>query len=211
MKKKFKELTVNEIKKIKIGELKKITNIIIKENNYSILSKLNKSIIKEYLSIAINSKVIFLFVLRKNKKIIGYSLFAKKTNYLINEFKTLKFKIFTNLFIKLKLISIINIILALTKIDLILIKKKKIEDITNSLNLNLLAIENRYHSKGYGYFFLNKTLKLIYKNFFKFKLVSCEAPNLRAFDFYLKKCRFEYVGKKIRFGRSLFILKREYK
>ncbi len=125
MKKKFKELTVNEIKKIKIEELKKITNIIIKENNYSILSKLNKSIIKEYLSIAINSKVIFLFVLRKNKKIIGYSLFAKKTNYLINEFKTLKFKIFNNLFIKLKLISIINIILALTKIDLILIKKKK--------------------------------------------------------------------------------------
>ena len=86
-----------------------------------------------------------MFVLRKNKKIIGYSLFAKKTNYLINEFKTLKFKIFNNLFIKLKLISIINIILALTKIDLILIKKKKIKDITNSLNLNLLAIENRYH------------------------------------------------------------------
>ena len=75
-----------------------------------------------------------------------------------------------------------------------------------TINLNLLAINKNFQSKGFGKYFLTKTIKKIHKNFYKHRYITCEAPNVRAVDFYIKKKHFKFVGKKIRFPRSLYVL-----
>tara|TARA_B100001093_G_scaffold407896_1_gene396624 strand:- start:647 stop:1282 length:636 start_codon:yes stop_codon:yes gene_type:complete len=211
MKKKFnfkiKELNENYYKR----ELVEVVNLIKIENTYSILSRLSTSIIEDYLKIALSSKNILLFVLKKNTKIIGFSLYAKNNQNLIEDFKSIKFKILINLIFKFQFFSIINILLAISKLDLIMINKKKISDIDKSLNLNLLAIDKKFQSQGIGNIFLEKTNDIIYKNFFIFKSITCEAPTLGALNFYTKKNNFKFIGKKIRLGQNLFVLKKKYK
>ena len=132
MKKNVFKLKILKISKtLSYKELIQITNLIKKENDYSILSKLSTSLIKKYLQIAINSKNMFLFVLKKKNEIIGYALFTKNEDSLIKDFESIKFKIFIYLFFTLKFFSLFNIFLAITKLDLILLnnkvyKKKKI-------------------------------------------------------------------------------------
>ena len=212
MKNKFLKLSIKEIKK-NIGnpDLNSILRLVTEENGYSLLSKLNNSIIKKYLKIAINSKHIFLYILKERKEIIGYSLFARNAEALLEEFDQLKFDILFDLLIKFKFISILNILLALTKLDLIMINKKELKKKNKILNLNLLAIQHMSQSKGYGNYFLQRTLKEIYREYLKFNYVACEAPTLRAFKFYTKKCKFRYIGKKIRVGKNFFVLKKRYK
>ena len=107
--------------------LLKVVNIIKRENNYSILSKLSKELIIEYLIIAAHSKKLFLFVIQEKNKIIGYSLYAENEDALTTEFKKMKYKIFWFLLSNGKIISMINIFFALSKLDLIFVNffKKK--------------------------------------------------------------------------------------
>ena len=212
MKKNSSNLKIKEInKKITDNELNTIIDLIKNENDYSILSKLSISLIKEYLRIAVNSKNIFLFILKKKNKIIGYSLFAKNADYLIKEFNHIKSKIFMDLLFRFNFFSILNILFAITKFDLIMISREAIDQNKKSLNLNLLAIDQKYQSQGLGNFFLQKTIKTIYKRIFQFNSTTCEAPTLRALNFYLKKSNFKLIGKKIRIGQNLFVLKKKYK
>ena len=41
---------------------------------------------------------------------------------------------------------------------------------------------------------------------YKFKYITCEAPTKRALNFYIKKIRFKFIGKKIRFRKNLYVL-----
>jgi len=206
MKEKRLKLKISEIKKISSNkELNQIIDLIKKENNYSILSKLNKSLIAEYLNIVAKSKNLFLFVLRIKNKIIGYSLYAKNEENLIKDFEAIKFKIFIYLLCTFKIFSLLNIFLAVTKLDLIFLNKKYYNK-AKSLNLNLLAINRDFQSKGLGNLFLTKTIKIIYNKAYKFNSISCEAPSLRAFNFYTKKQKFKFVGKKIRLVTNLYVL-----
>lgn len=210
MKKNVFKLKILKISKtLSYKELIQITNLIKKENDYSILSKLSTSLIKKYLQIAINSKNMFLFVLKKKNEIIGYALFTKNEDSLIKDFESIKFKIFIYLFFTLKFFSLFNIFLAITKLDLILLnnkvyKKKKL------LNLNLLAINKIYQSKGYGNMFLTKTIKTIYSRMYKFSYITCEAPSLRALNFYTQKKKFRLIGKKIRIKTNLYVLVKNF-
>ena len=56
------------------------------------------------MKIAINSKHIFLYILKEKKEIIGYSLFARNAEALLEEFDQLKFDILFYLLIKFKFI-----------------------------------------------------------------------------------------------------------
>ena len=194
---------------LKNKELEEITDLITIENKHTILSKLSTNLIKSYLDLAIKSNHIFLFTCKKEKEIIGYALFAKKPKYLISEFSNMKFKIFFNLINKLKFVQIINILISILKLDLIFLDKKYKEQVAKSLNLNLLAINNRYQSKGIGKFFFENSIKIIYENYFKFNLISLEAPTIEASNFYEKKLDFKFIGKKIRLFKNFFVFIKE--
>jgi len=190
-------------------EIQDIVLLIKSENKDSILSKLSSSIIGEYLNIAIKSDHIFLFSCKIENQIIGYALLAKKPKYLINEFSNLKFKILFDLLKGIKLFELLNILISLLKLDLLLLKKDKKNLIKNSLNLNLLAIKKEYQSKGIGKFFFYNIIRTIYENYFKFNLISCEAPSIDSFNFYKNKLNFKLIGKKIRLFKNFFVLLKE--
>jgi len=190
-------------------EIQDIVLLIKIENKDSILSKLSSSIIREYLDTAIKSDHIFLFSCKVENQIIGYALLAKKPKYLINEFSNLKFKILFDLIIRIKFIDLLNILISLLQLDLILLKKDKKNLIKNSLNLNLLAIKKEYQSKGIGKFFFESIIRTIYENYFKFSLISCEAPSIDSFNFYKNKLNFKLIGKKIRLFKFFFVLLKE--
>lgn len=108
-----------------------------------------------------------------------------------------------------RFLTLINIFLAITKIDKILLNKKKNLK-KNCINLNLLAIKKEYQSSGFGKYFFDKTIKNIHKNIYKFKYITCEAPTVGSVNFYLKKNNFKFVGKKIRITNNLTVLKKRY-
>jgi hypothetical protein len=198
-------------KKLLNHELKEVLSLVKTENKHTIVSNLSPILIKKYFNIISESKSIFLFLLKKKNKVIGYSVYAKKEKYLISDFKKIKLKIFIDLLFKLKFLSLINILLAITKIDLILLSKKDIQKNANSLNLNLLAINKKYQSQGIGKFFVEQTIRIIYKKLYKFNLITCEAPTINALNFYLKKIKFKLIGKKVRLTKNFFILQKKYK
>ena len=203
------KLKIKEInKEISTIEFQKIFELIKDENTHTIVSKLGPALIREYLNIASLSKNIFLFILKKQNKIIGYSLYVKNEKYLVKDFDNIKLKIFFDLLFKFKIFSLINIFLAISKLDLILVFNKKNLKNQKNLNLNLLAINKKYQSQGIGKIFFIRTIKIIYKKKYKFKTVTCEAPTLSALNFYLKKIKFKLIGKKIRLTTNLFILKK---
>ncbi len=204
--KKFTDLKVLKLNKSNLKKnLYSVINLIKIENNYSILSQLSKNLIIEYLKIVINSKNLFLLILKLKNKTIGYLLFAKDEDNLIEDFRSIKLKIFIELLFKFKIYPLVNIFLAITKLDLIFLNKKKYHR-EKIINLNLLAINKNFQSRGFGEYFLNKSIKIIYKNFYKFKYITCEAPTKRALNFYIKKIRFKFIGKKIRFPKNLYVL-----
>ena len=201
-----------EIKKKDIGTKtpEKIYNLIKNENTYSILAQLSKVLILEYLMISILSKKIFLFAIKKKQEVVGYILYAKKEKDLIVEFEKIKFKILIHLILNFKIFSIINIFLAITKLDILLANFSIKKNTINTINLNLLAIKSIHQSKGLGKILIEKTLKKLSNKGLKFNYVSCEAPTRRALKFYKRK-KFYLIGKKIRLFKNLYLLKKKIK
>lgn len=201
----IKNIKIYKKEKISTNIKKQVTIILKEENPNSILAKLSDRIIFEYFDIITSSNFLELYLAENNSKIIGYAITAKKPKYLITEIYPLKFKIFFNLLINLEFLTIFNIIISILKIDLIFLKKSDVEFIENNHNLNLLAIKNSFQSKGIGGFFLKKIIKTISENNKK-KHITCETYSERAANFYVKKCGFKKIGKKIRIYNNLYVL-----
>ena len=193
-------------KELSDDEFQDIYYLIKHENTDSILSKLGKDLIRKYLNTAIKSDHIFLFSCKIEEQIIGYILLAKRSEYLINEFMDLRFKIIFGLLKKVKFILLLNILISFFKLDLLLIEKKNKKIIKESLNLNLLAIKKEYQSQGIGKLFSQNVLKKIYQNHFKFDFISVEAPNSNSINFYVNKLNFKPIGRKIRFFKFFLVL-----
>ena len=187
---------------------KKILELLKKENNRSILAKLSDDVVFDYLDLVQNSNFLKLFYLEYDNKIIAYAITSAKPEYLISEFKTLKIKIFLSLVSNLRIITLFNIFISILNIDMIFLKKENLNKIKESLNLNLIAVENEYQSKGIGKFFLQRIISH-YREIGKPKYMTCETYDKRAIKFYLDKCGFKIIGKKIRVPKNLQIL--EYK
>ena len=141
-----------------------ILNKLIKEENpNSILASLNKNLIKKYLEISIKSENIFFYICEYKNEIIGYALLARQPLFLISEFKAIKYLILLNLLFGFKLKTIINILLSVSKIDLFFINEENKDIINKTSNLNLLAIDKKFQSKGIGKIFVLNILKDIKK------------------------------------------------
>ena len=185
-----------------------VLNKIIKEENpNSILASLNNNLIKKYLEISIKSKNLFFYICEYNNEIIGYALLARKPSFLISEFKPIKYLILLGLLFSFKVKTIMNIFLSMSKIDLFLISKEKRDIIDKTLNLNLLAIDRKFQSKGIGKTFVLNILEDIKKNN-NLETITVETFNKRAESFYKNKLNFHYIGKKLRFFKNLIVYKK---
>ena len=91
---------------------------------------------------------------------------------------------------------------------MIFLKKDNLKKIKESINLNLIAVENTFQSKGIGSLFLQKIISH-YKEIEKPEFMTCETYEKRAIKFYLDKCGFKIIGQKTRIPKNLQIL--EYK
>ena len=200
--KKFKNFQIKELKKISNQQFNEIVKLIILENPKSILACLNKEIIKNYLDKLAISKDVLVFVIQYKSKIIGYAIIAKKIGKLTSIFLDKKIVILVSLIVNLKFIRLINIVLNYIKIDTIFLKRKYKNIINLNYNLNLLAINKRFQSKGLGSYFLRK----IFKKFKKTKYITVETIDEKATKFYQKKHNFKIIGKKLRFPKNLKIL-----
>ena len=201
-------INIKEIKNIlTLSDANFLSKIIKEENPESILASLNKNLINKYFEILVKSKNIFLYLCIYKNQNVGYAILAKRTSFLIDEFKDLKYKILINLIINLKFKTIANILLSLCKFDLILLSKKKKEFINNNLNLNLLAITKEFQAKGIGKEFVLEFLDDIKKKD-SFNAISVETHNKNAEEFYKKKLDFYYIGNKIRLFKNLNIFQK---
>lgn len=202
-----KILTVKEIKNsFNLKELNSILNLIKKENHKSILSNLSKKIIRRYLETVIKYNDAHLFVLLKKKTILGYALYFKKETDIFRKFSYLKFEIIKELIFGFKFIVLLNIFLAITRLDLIFLKFKK-KEFKNYINLNLLAIKRKYQSKGYGNFLIENSSKKLRNKDLSIKRIICEAPSRRVLKFYLNS-NFKITGKKLRLFHNFYILQK---
>ena len=185
-----------------------VLNKLIKEENPdSILASLNKNLIKEYLEISIKSENLFFYICEHKNEIIGYALLARQPLFLIREFKPIKYYILLNLLFSFKLKTIMNILLSMSKIDLFFISKEKRDIIDKTFNLNLLAIDRKFQSKGIGKGFVLNILEDIKKNN-NLETITVETFNKRAESFYKNKLNFHYIGKKLRFFKNLIVYKK---
>lgn len=182
-----------------------IFDILKSENSDSILSKLPKKIVFQYFDFIVNSNFLELYIITHKSKLAGYAFFAKKPSYIISEFLSLKYKIFFYLIINLRFVTILNLIISILKFDKIFINKIYIDLIENNYNLNLLAIKNEFQSQGLGEYFLKEVLKQL-QNLDDFNYITCETFNSRAEQFYINKCDFKKIGKKIRLFKNLSVL-----
>ena len=204
-----KNLVIKEVKgKIKINELHKIYNLVKEENFKSILSHLNENLIKKYLRIIANYNGSYIYVLKKKNIIIGYAIYFINDTDIIKKFYSFKFEIFKDLFFNLKILVILNIFLAVTRLDLIFLGTKKKNKIRkNYLTLNLLAINKKYQSKGYGNYLIVHPVKQIRVKNIKINKIICEAPSERVLRFYIKN-NFKIIGKKLRMFKNFYILQK---
>ena len=184
-----------------------LSKLIKEENPDSILASLNKNLIKKYLEISIKSDNLFFYICEYENKIIGYAILARQPLFLISEFKTIKYLIFFSLLLSFKLKTIINILLSMSKIDLFFINKENQDIINKTFNLNLLAIDRKFQSKGIGKIFVLNILEDIKKNN-NLKIITVETFNKRAQSFYENKLNFHYIGKKLRFFKNLIVYKK---
>ena len=197
-------------KKISSKNINSIINLIKFENKDSILANLSYNLIRDYINKAAFSKNFFLYLLKKKHVVIGYALLVKNQKYLSSIFKTKKIDIIIYLLKRFRFLTLLNLFLVISKLDLLLLKKKRNKNSLISLNLNLLALDKKFQSKGLGKFFLRKVLKMISIDY-KFEVLSCEAPNHKVLNFYLKKIKLKQVGKKIRLFENLIVLEKFYK
>ena len=184
-----------------------LSKLIKEENPDSILASLNKNLIKKYLEISIKSDNLFFYICEYENKIIGYAILARQPLFLISEFKTIKYLIFFSLLLSFKLKTIINILLSMSKIDLFFINKENQDIINKTFNLNLLAIDRKFQSKGIGKIFVLNILEDIKKNN-NLEIITVETFNKRAQSFYENKLNFHYIGKKLRFFKNLIVYKK---
>ena len=184
-----------------------LNKLIKEENPNSILASLNKNLIKKYLEISIKSDNLFFYICEYENKIIGYAILARQPLFLISEFKAIKYLIFFNLLLSFKLKTIINILLSMSKIDLFFINKENKDIINKTFNLNLLAIDRKFQSKGIGKVFVLNILEDIKKNN-NLEIITVETFNKRAQSFYKNKLNFHYIGKKLRFFKNLNVYKK---
>ena len=156
----FKKIKFKNIKKrLKKKDLKELVLIIRSENKSSILSKLNNKNLTIYINEVIEAKQLDLFIV-SNKKIIGYAITSNKPIYLTDNFIKYQYLFLINLILKLKILTILNLIFLKLNIDNLLISKQNRDIFENSLNLNLLAITKDYQSKGLG----KKLMEYVIKN-----------------------------------------------
>ena len=200
-------LSIKKILKCNLNLKTQLINLIRSENGKSILSKIADDIIYQYLDIAASSLKIDLFFCFNRKELIGYAILAKKPIYLISEFKSLKYKIFFNLLVKGNFLIILDLILAILKLDIFKLKKINKELLNDNLNLNLIAINKNFQSKGIGKFFLMEIIS-IYKKEKRNRYICCETFSSKAEKFYTDKLGFKNIGEKFRFSGKLQILKK---
>ena len=184
-----------------------LNKLIKDENPNSILASLNKNLIKRYLEISIKSENLFFYICEYKNEIIGYALLAKRPLFLISEFKSIKYLILLNLLFSFKLKTIMNILLSMAKIDLFFMSKEKKNIIDKTFNLNLLAIDRKFQSKGIGKVFVSNILEDIKKNN-NLETITVETFDKRAESFYKSKLNFYYIGKKLRFFKNLIVYKK---
>lgn len=210
MSKNFSLFKIEKIKKkISSKSLNNIINLIKFENKDSILANLSYNLIRDYINKVAFSKNFFLYLLKKKQIIVGYALLVKNQKYLSLIFKKKKLDIIVYLLTNFRFLTLLNLFLVISKLDLLLLKKKRNENSLVSLNLNLLALEKKFQSKGLGKFFLRKVLEMIRIDY-KFEILTCEAPNQEVLNFYLKKIKLKQVGKKIRLFNNLIVLEKFY-
>lgn len=186
----------NVKKKISKKQLKQLYKIIKIENRSSILAKLSFKNIKNYINQIIFSDKLDLFVILKDKEIIGYAIVTKKPIYLTKNFKQFQISFVLDLFFNFRIITIINLFFFIIDLENILINSKKKKIILNSANLNLLAINKSYQSQGVGKKFLYYIIKIMKLRNNKF--ITCETDNMKSTKFYIKKLGFKEIGKKVR-------------
>ena len=182
-------------KKINKIYLSQIIKIIKSQNNTSVLSKLNFNNILNFINGVIKSNQLDLY-LAYNKRVAGYAIIAKKPKYLTLIFEDYKYKFIFDLVIHFNFSTIFNLFLFKIGLENILIPIKEKKIVENSVNLNLLAIDKNYQSKGLGKKFMNFIIKNLGK---KDKILSCETDNIRSKNFYIKKLNFREIGKKVRY------------
>ncbi len=200
--KKFKKFKIENLKKVTKNDSKKIIELILKENPSSILASLEKIFISEYLNKVAASKNALLYIIRFKDKIIGYAIIAKKIQVLISFFSNVKMKIIFNMIKRLELYNLLNAIISFFKLDIIFVQKKLKRIIKFNYNLNLLAIEKKFQSKGLGTFFLKNILKGIKNS----KYITVETVDSAATRFYVLKHNFKLAGNKLRFPKKQSIL-----
>ena len=200
--KKFKKFKIENLKKVTKNDSKKIIELILKENPSSILASLEKIFISEYLNKVAASKNALLYIIRFKDKIIGYAIIAKKIQVLISFFSNVKMKIIFNMIKRLELYNLLNAIISFFKLDIIFVQKKLKRITQFNYNLNLLAIEKKFQSKGLGTFFLKNILKGIKNS----KYITVETVDSAATRFYVLKHNFKLAGNKLRFPKKQSIL-----
>ena len=184
-------------------------NVIKKENSEAIVSSFGKNLLNQYFEALLNSKNIHLYICELNEKSVGYVILSEKPSYLISNFKKLRIHILINLIINFKIKALLNLFLIIFKIDLVLLSSEKRNIINNSYNLNLLAIDRKYQSKGMGKIFMTYVFENLSKTN-KLNYLTVETNNERTGKFYEKKLGFTYFGKKIRFFKFQKIYKKNF-
>jgi len=183
--------------------------LIKDENSDAIISSFSKNLLKKYFDKLLNSKNIHLYTCELNQKSIGYVILSEKPSNLVSNFKSLKIEILINLIKSFNIKTLLNLFLIIFKIDLVFLSQKKRLIINNSFNLNLLAIDRNFQSKGFGKKFIISVLD----NLSKIKKINClsvETNNERTGRFYEEKLGFTYFGKKIRFFKFQKIYKKNF-
>jgi hypothetical protein len=183
-------------------QFSEILSIIRSENGSSVLGNLSSKNTRDYLNIIVENKNMELFVIL-NPNIIGYAIMVSKPDTLIKNFEKLKFKIFIDLFFKLKFFTLTNIAISFLNIDTLFLDKQNKHLMNKSVNLNLLAIEKKFQGQGLGSSFLKF---IIQSTKFKTDFITCETNNLRSTNFYMKKLKFNIIGNKIRVPKIFKVL-----
>lgn len=200
--KKFKKFKIENLKKVTKNDSNKIIELILKENPSSILASLEKIFVSKYLDKVAKSKNTLLYVIRFKNKIVGYAIIAKKIQMLISFFSNIKIKIIFSMIKRFQLYNLLNAIISYFKLDTIFVEKKFKKIIKLNYNLNLLAIEKKFQSKGLGTFFL----KNIFKSIKKSKYITVETVDSAATRFYVLRHNFKLAGNKLRFPKKQSIL-----
>jgi ribosomal protein S18 acetylase RimI-like enzyme len=183
---------------LKNWQKKQLINIIKLENSESIISSLRISTISNFLeNISINNNY-KIFLLQKNKLVVGYCIITTNQKNNFTRFKILN--IIFDLIISLSFIRIINIILKLLNIDKISLGKKKLQIYMNTINISYLAIKRDYQSRGYGLKLIKYILKRIKT---RDRFITVETYNKQAQNFYKNKCKFKFFGHKYQLFRKV--------